>query len=61
MKAHPRKIFDGTRESFNKIVEAQIKTLDVPDNIKAKIYSQMTSDEEWEKFKKDFEFKGDLK
>ena len=61
MKAHKRKIFDGTRESFNKIVEMQIQALDATDETKARLYSQMTSDEEWEKFQKDFEYKGDLK
>lgn len=61
MKAHTRKIFDGTRESFNKIIETQVNALDVSDETKARLYSKMTSDEEWEKFQKDFEYKGDLK
>ena len=61
MKAHQRKIFDGTRESFNKLVEMQIQPLDISDEMKARLYSKMTTDEMWEKFKKDKGLNDDAK
>lgn len=61
MKAHQRRKFDGSRESWQNLIKEFIESLDARDSTKAHLYSVMTTDEMWEKFKKDKGLNDDAK
>jgi hypothetical protein len=61
MKAHQRRKFDGSRESWQNLIKEFIESLDARDSTKARLYSKMTTDEMWEKFKKDKGLNDDAK
>lgn len=61
MKSHIKN-FDGTRESYEKIVAARVRAMNVHPSVAARIYARMTTDAAWATFKEEHGiFDGDTK